>query len=90
MKEFLMGESPSVNCLASARGLAKMAAFMANKGTFDGTEYISEDTWDKFHLYPQTEMFNGIYPITINNGGAAHYCSNSETDKLLEKTSELG
>ena len=30
----LSGEVPSINCNASARSLAKLAAFMANKGTF--------------------------------------------------------
>lgn len=30
------GESPSSNMCASARGLAKLGAFMANKGTFNG------------------------------------------------------
>ena len=29
-------ENPSVTCHGSARGLAKLAAFMANKGTFRG------------------------------------------------------
>ena len=79
-----MGESPSVNCIASARGLAKMAAFMANKGTFDGSEYISEETWDKFHFNPTAEVFNGVCPNVFSNGGAAHFCNNSETEKLLE------
>ena len=31
---FQRGEGPSFTCLACAEGLAKYAAFMANKGTF--------------------------------------------------------
>jgi hypothetical protein len=90
MKEFQMGESPSVNCIASARGLAKMAAFMANRGTFDGSEYISEETWDKFHLNPTAELFNGVSPIIFSNGGAAHFGPNAETEILLESTPDVG
>ena len=35
-KRFRKGEAPSVGGLASARGLAKMAAVMACKGSFNG------------------------------------------------------
>lgn len=33
---YIEGESPSANISATARGLAKLGAFMANKGTFKG------------------------------------------------------
>jgi hypothetical protein len=67
-----------------------MAAFMANKGTFDGSEFISEETWDKFHLNPTAELFNGVCPNVFNNGGAAHFCNNAETEKLLESCPQMG
>ena len=31
---FLKGETPSANNISNARSIAKLAAFMANKGTF--------------------------------------------------------
>ena len=65
-KEFKMGESPSLNCIASARGLAKMAAYMANKGTFGGSEYISEETWDKFHDKQTAQLMDGLIPTLYN------------------------
>ena len=38
-------ESCSANLHASARALAKVGAFMANKGTFKGKTLMSEETW---------------------------------------------
>ena len=44
------GEIPSGNVHASARGLAKLASSMANKGKMlDGSSIISQDTWDLMH-----------------------------------------
>ena len=58
--EVRKGEMPSANCHGSARGMAKLAAIMANKGkrlsSDDGEEDInktsslmSEETWNKMH-----------------------------------------
>ena len=44
-----MGESPSAMILSSARSLAKLAAFMANKGELGGKQLISRETWDQMH-----------------------------------------
>ena len=44
------GEFPSGNVHASARGLARLASSMANKGKMlDGNRIISVDTWDLMH-----------------------------------------
>ena len=44
------GEFPSGNIHASARGLARLASAMANKGKrVDGSILISEETWGKMH-----------------------------------------
>jgi len=43
------GEIPSANGQCSARGLAKIAAAMANKGEYDGVRILSEETWELFH-----------------------------------------
>lgn len=58
--EVRKGEMPSANCHGSARGMAELAAAMANKGKkisngdieVDGdkaTTLMSEDTWNKMH-----------------------------------------
>jgi hypothetical protein len=36
-------ESPSVNVNANARSLAKLAAYMANGGTFQGKQMLTEN-----------------------------------------------
>ena len=40
---------PSMNMMASARGYAVIGAMMANKGTWEGKEYISQKVWEKMH-----------------------------------------
>ena len=53
--EVRKGEIPSANCHGSARGMAELAAIMANKGkrlaSNDGSlsDLMSEDTWNKMH-----------------------------------------
>jgi hypothetical protein len=47
-----MGECPSGANHSNARGMAKMAAFMANKGTFEGKTILSEKVWEEFHSEP--------------------------------------
>lgn len=42
-------EMPSANVLASAKGLAKLGAYMANKGTFEGKTIMSEQGFDNMH-----------------------------------------
>ena len=38
-------ENPSFNMYASARSIAKLGAFMANKGQFEEKQLFSEDIW---------------------------------------------
>jgi len=42
----------SANTKASARSLAYLGGFMANKGTFLKKTIMSEETWTKFHANP--------------------------------------
>ena len=44
-KPYLSMDGLAFNQQTSARSMAKMAAFMANKGTFEGKQMISEETW---------------------------------------------
>ena len=45
-------EIPSANCHGTARGMAKLASIMANKGkrcSQDGNDLMSENTWNEMH-----------------------------------------
>lgn len=50
-----MGETVSALCESSARGLARFAAIMANRGCLDGKKFISEATWELMHLDAKEE-----------------------------------
>lgn len=57
------GEIPSANGQCSARGIAKIAAMMANKGEVEGIRILSKKTWDAIHanatdkeMYPTGDM----------------------------------
>lgn len=52
----------SRNVHTNAKALAKIAAYMANKGTFREKKLISEKTWEDFHSEP-TE---GSLPSNLN------------------------
>ena len=63
----------SANVNASARGLAKMGAYMANRGTFEGKTIMSESSWNEFHsnvdVRPDESLGGLEYSMT--NGGVA-------------------
>jgi hypothetical protein len=46
-------ELPTTYCNASARGLAYMGAFMANKGSYDGKVFLSEEAWTEYMKDPE-------------------------------------
>ena len=48
-----MGEHPSCGNHCSGRGMAKLGAFMANKGSFEGKTLMSEKMWEEFHSEPE-------------------------------------
>jgi CubicO group peptidase (beta-lactamase class C family) len=50
-----MGEHPSGGNHSTGRGMAKFAAYMANKGSFEGKTLLSEKTWEEMHSEPKTE-----------------------------------
>lgn len=81
-EEHRKAETCSHNLNASARGLAKLAAIMANKGApieEYGQRLMSQDTWNTMHAYP-TREYDGNFVDTRTNftqGGVNLY----ETDK---------
>jgi len=67
-----MGESPSTNGHCTARGMAKIAAVMANKGKFKDTTLISGDTWDAIHANPKPGKI-ALLPSCFTEGGVNMY-----------------
>lgn len=69
------GEIPSANGHCSARGLGKVAAMMANKGTFQGTQILSEEAWESLHK--REEEGNAMYPFGLpthfSQGGVNYF-----------------
>lgn len=67
------GEIPSANIHASARALAKLGAFMANKGTFEDTQLISTEVWEEMHsepvMRPQMSIGRGDVRNLFTKGG---------------------
>jgi len=64
------GEMPSANGNCSARGLAKIAAAMANRGQLQSQRILSESAWESLHENPTTEyMF--LNRTTKTQGGLA-------------------
>lgn len=65
--------STSGNC--SARGLAKIAAAMANRGSFDGVRILGEKGWDALHANPTVgSLGKGIWEVIyITQGGVAEF-----------------
>ena len=52
-KEIMMGEVPSANGHASARGLSKIASVMANQGMFEDKQILSKTAWGLLHADAQ-------------------------------------
>jgi CubicO group peptidase (beta-lactamase class C family) len=51
---FIRGENPSASCNGSARGMAKLASAMANRGiTPEGKMLMGDNTWAKMHDGPK-------------------------------------
>ena len=55
-----MGELVSSGCQSNARGLAKLAALMANKGSLDGEQLIKEETYASMMADPKEEIHSGL------------------------------
>ena len=69
-----MGEIPSGANHSSARGMAKMAAFMANKGTFEGKKLISEEIWEELHSETKvSEEWPHGTCTAFTKGGFSHH-----------------
>jgi CubicO group peptidase (beta-lactamase class C family) len=65
-------EIPSAGAKCSARGLAKLAAVMANGGVFEGQRLLSEDAWQQLHAASVRRKMTLIH-AGFTQGGLAAY-----------------
>ena len=65
----MKAECLNLSMYATAQGLAKLAAFMANKGTLGGKQLMSEEVWNDFHTDATTKKMLTFLPATMNKGG---------------------
>ena len=71
-KYYRAAEYLSANTNASARGLAKLGAFMANGGTCGGRTIMSEKAWEDFHSGEDRRVDETMGMETnFTNGGVA-------------------
>ena len=79
-----MGETPSAMCHSSARAIAKMAAFMANKGSLNGEKLISEETYLNMHSNPKVETLYGFGSrVCFYQGGVALWTKENFSHPLM-------
>lgn len=65
----------SATAVATAKGLAKLAAYMANKGSLAGHQLLKEDTWNQLHSEPKVALdalFFGRQGYTNFTKGGVH------------------
>ena len=60
------GETPSAGSKCTARGLAKLAAAMANGGSFGGQQLISEDGVQALYANKETRVGFAYVPTSLN------------------------
>lgn len=82
-------ESPGGNGHASARGLAKLAAGMANGGEFDGVRILSEDGWNRLHAAPivRVDASMGAVRTEFTQGGVNlfnDYKDDNKNERILK------
>ena len=70
---------------SNARSLALLGAYMANKGTFNGKQLLSEQTWEKFHSEPNSRRSNLGHTMTYSKGGCCHFGSPEDRDQECPK-----
>lgn len=82
-REVAMGETPSANTHASARGLAKLAAMMAQRGRFEGKEFMSESAWEALHA-ESIEADMGFITTSFTQGGVAAFSEADDSSSPLD------
>ena len=71
--QFAMGETPSANAHASARGLARLAAMLAAKGRLADRQILRETAWQRLHAKSLEEPMGGMLTTRFTQGGVDVY-----------------
>ncbi|MEM7019934.1 MAG: serine hydrolase domain-containing protein [Pseudomonadota bacterium] len=82
------GESPSFNANCSARGLAKVAAAMANGGRLANQEVLNETAWAALHEAPIEA--NMGFNTTFTQGGVATFPPSTSASGAMDKALNQG
>ncbi|TRY67036.1 hypothetical protein TCAL_03472 [Tigriopus californicus] len=90
-QEFREVEFSSINVLASAQGLGKLAAFMANHGSLGSEQILRRSTWNKMHGQTRikSDIFFGGVRTEFSQGGMNHFRFYQD-DEVLEEQFKMG
>lgn len=85
----VMGETPSANTNATARGLAKIAAMLSAGGSWKGKKYLSANAWKALHgetLFADMS----IMPTVFSQGGVNEFVDAGERGGVLGRALNEG
>ncbi len=83
------GESPSANGSCSARGLARVAAMMANGGKWAETEFLNGAAWRALHDAP-VKRDMGFVETTFTQGGVATFPQSTPQSTRMDRAMNEG
>jgi hypothetical protein len=86
----VMGETPSANTHATARGLARIAAMMSARGTLDGKQFMSEQAWSAMHQSATQSNMGGLIPTHFTQGGVNSFDPCGPGSGRMEKDFTVG
>lgn len=82
--DYAKGEMPSAGAKCSARGLARLAAAMANGGAFDGHEIMSRGAHAALHDHPIERSMMAL-TTTFTQGGLATFPAPKSSDTPIDR-----
>ena len=83
-RDFIKCEMPSASFASSARALAKLGNFMANKGQINGKTLMSEQTFASIHSEPKKGNMNR--GGAVNNFTKGGFCQFTNFHEKTEPT----
>jgi CubicO group peptidase (beta-lactamase class C family) len=83
------GEIPSAGAKCSARGLAKLAAVMANGGSFKGHKLMGDPAYAALHDAPIRRNMLAM-SVAFTQGGLAAFAQHGAEDKAFDKGLNYG
>ena len=82
VQNVLQSETPSVFSSASARGMARLAAYMANEGSLEGKTFLEGKGWEALHADPITRgIFSGHTRCNFTQGGINQFTMHNNNFK---------